>query len=53
MDTLITVVLVLLAIVLAIPVGTFLLGVLAWVIGLALLGIQRMRYWYWRKRKLR
>ena len=45
MDTLITAVLTLLAISLAIPVGTFLLGVLAWVV-LALLGIQEVRVWY-------
>lgn len=51
MDILITVVLVLLAILLAIPVGTFLLGVLAWVIGLTLIGINNVRFWYTRKRR--
>ena len=50
MDTLITVVLVLLAIVLAIPVGTFLVGVLAWLLAMALLGINNVRFWYTRKR---
>ena len=50
MDTLITVVLVLLAIVIAIPVGT-LLGVLAWLLGLTLLGINNVRLWYTRKRR--
>ena len=46
MDTLITVVLVLLAIIIAIPVG-----VLAWLLGLTLLGINNVRLWYTRKRR--
>ena len=51
MDTLITVVLALLAILLAIPVGTFLVVVLAWLVGMALLGINNVRFWYTRKRR--
>ena len=51
MDTLITVVLVLLAILLAIRVGTFLVGVLAWLLGMALLGNSNVRFWYPRKRR--
>lgn len=50
MDTLITVVLALLAILLAIPVGTFLVGVLVWLVGMALIGINNIRFWYTRKR---
>ena len=53
MDTLITVVLVLLAILLAIPVGTFLVCVLAWLVGMALIPINNVRFWYTRKRRAR
>ena len=43
MDTLIAVVLLLLAVLLAIPVGTFWVCVLVWLLGMALIGINRAR----------